>query len=454
MATKLTFLGAVGTVTGSKYLVESEGRRILVDCGLFQGYKQLRLRNWAKLPVAPSSIDAVLLTHAHIDHSGYLPLLVKEGFRGPVICTDATRDLCAVLLPDSGHLQERDADAANRHGYSKHKPALPLYTQEDAEAALKRLRPVSFEKAVSLPGGLEARFLYAGHILGASMIELKCSNRRLVFSGDLGRSNDIALHGPASVEAADYLIVESTYGDRTHPTVSASDALAEIIAQTAARGGTVLIPAFAVGRTQELLVYLHLLKRAKRIPDVPVYLDSPMAIDASDIFCRYAKYHKMSEADTRSAFAVAKYVMTREDSKALDVNGQPKVIISASGMATGGRVLYHLKSYASDPRNTVVFAGFQAGGTRGASMIAGTATIKIHGQHIPVRARIEQLQMLSAHADSDEILAWLRQFKAPPRTTFVTHGELAASDALRHRIEEELSWDCTVPEYRQEALLS
>ena len=454
MPAKLTFLGAVGTVTGSKYLVEAEGRRILIDCGLFQGYKQLRLRNWAKLPVEPSSIDTVLLTHAHIDHSGYLPLLIKEGFRGPVICTDATSDLCGILLPDSGHLQEKDADAANRHGYSKHKPALPLYTQEDAEAALKRIRPVSFDKAVSLPGGLEARFFYAGHILGAAMIELKYSNRTLVFSGDLGRPNDIALHGPARVEAADYLVVESTYGDRTHPTVSAADALAEIIAKTAARGGTVLIPAFAVGRTQELLVYLHQLKRAKRIPDVPVFLDSPMAIDASDIFCRYPKYHKMSEADTRSAFAVAKYVMTREESKALDMNGYPKVIISASGMATGGRVLHHLKSYVSDPRNTVVFAGFQAGGTRGAAMIAGAATIKIHGQHFPVRARIEQLQMLSAHADSDEILAWLRQFKAPPRATFVTHGELAASDTLRHRIEEELSWDCTVPEYRQEAELS
>jgi metallo-beta-lactamase family protein len=449
MTPKLTFLGAVGTVTGSKYLVESAGRRILIDCGLFQGYKQLRLRNWAKLPVDPATIDAVLLTHAHIDHSGYLPLLVKDGFRGPVICTDATHDLCGILLPDSGYLQERDAEFANRHGYSKHKPALPLYTQEDAETALKRFRPVPFDKTIALPGGLEARFVYAGHILGASMIELTCSNRKLLFSGDLGRPNDILLHGPARVEAADYLIVESTYGDRTHPTVSAADALGEIIGQTAARGGTVLIPAFAVGRSQELLVYLDHLKRAKRIPDLPIFLDSPMAIDASDIFCRYGKYHRMSERDTRSAFRVAKYVMTTDESKSLDVDGHPKVIISASGMATGGRILHHLKSYAPDSRNTIVFVGFQAGGTRGAALISGAPSVKIHGQYVTVRARVEHLQMLSAHADAEEIFAWLHQFNAPPKMTFVTHGEQAASDVLRHRIAEELGWDCTVPEYCQ-----
>jgi len=303
---------------------------------------------------------------------------------------------------------------------------------------------------VTLPGGIEGGFHYAGHILGASMIELKVSGRRLVFSGDLGRPNDILLYGPARMEAADYLIVESTYGDRAHPAVSPSDVLARIIAETAARGGTVLIPAFAVGRTQELLVYLYQLKRDRRIPDVPVFLDSPMAIDASNIFARYAKYHRLSEPETRSAFAVAKYVTTRDESKALDVNGHPKVIISASGMATGGRVLHHLKSYAPDPRNTVAFAGFQAGGTRGAAMIAGAPAIKIHGQYIAVRAHVEHLQMLSAHADADEILGWLRQFKTPPKMTFVTHGEQSASDVLRHRIEEELNWPCVVPEYRQE----
>ena len=454
MSAKLTFLGGVGTVTGSKYLVDVDRRRVLIDCGLFQGYKQLRLRNWAKFPVDPASIDAVLLTHAHIDHSGYLPLLVRNGFRGPVICTDATRDLCGILLPDSGHLQERDADFANRHGYSKHTPALPLYTQEDGERALKRFEVVSFDKDMALPGGIGVRFRYAGHILGAAMIELTCADRKVVFSGDLGRPNDVLLHSPAAVADADYVIVESTYGDRTHQSVSAADALAETIAQTAARGGTILIPAFAVGRTQELLVYLHQLKRDKRIPDLPVYLDSPMAIDASDIFCRYAGYHRMSEVEVRSAFAVAKYTMTREESKSLDVNGHPKVIISASGMATGGRILHHLKTYAPDPRSAIVFVGFQAGGTRGAALISGARTTKIHGDYFSVRAQIKHLQMLSAHADSDELLTWLGQFKAPPKRTFITHGELSASDALRHRIEEELKWDCIVPEYRDEVQLS
>jgi metallo-beta-lactamase family protein len=454
MTLKLTFLGGVGTVTGSKYLIEAAGRRLLVDCGLFQGYKQLRLRNWAKLPVDPASISAVLLTHAHIDHSGYLPLLVRDGFRGPVICTDATRDLCGVLLPDSGYLQERDADFANRHGYSKHKPALPLYTEEDAQAALKRFRPVSFDKPVALPGGLQARFLYAGHILGAAMIELISAGRRLLFSGDLGRPNDVLLHSPATVESADYVVVESTYGDRTHPTADAADALAEVIDQTAASGGTLLIPAFAVGRTQELLIYLHQLKRAKRIPDVPVFLDSPMAIDASEIFSRHDIYHRMSEAEIRAAFAVARCTVTREESKALDADGRPKVVISASGMATGGRVLHHLKSYAPDARNTIAFVGFQAGGTRGAALTSGAELIKIHGQYIPVRARVVNLEMLSAHADASEILGWLRGFQTPPRMTFITHGEPAASDVLRHRIEEELRWACTVPEYRDEVELS
>jgi metallo-beta-lactamase family protein len=454
MSLKLTFLGGVGTVTGSKYLVEAAGRRLLIDCGLFQGYKQLRLRNWAKLPVDPTSISAVLLTHAHIDHSGYLPLLVRDGFRGPVICTDATRDLCGVLLPDSGYLQEKDADFANRHGFSKHKPALPLYTAEDAQTALKLFRPVSFDKSVALPGGLQARYLYAGHILGAAMIELTHGGRKLLFSGDLGRPNDVLLNSPAAVENADYIFVESTYGDRIHPSADAAEALAEVIDQTAARGGTLLIPAFAVGRTQELLVYLYRLKRAKRIPDLPIFLDSPMAIDASDIFSRYAKYHRMNEADIRAAFAVAHYTVTREESKGLDSNGRPKIVISASGMATGGRVLHHLKSYAPDARNTIAFVGFQAGGTRGAALTSGAELIKIHGQYVPVRARVVNLEMLSAHADAGEILGWLRHFKTPPRMTFVTHGEPAASDALRHRIEEGLCWACAVPEYRDEVELA
>lgn len=450
---RLTFLGAAGTVTGSKYLLESADRRLLVDCGLFQGYKQLRLRNWAKLPIEPKSIDQVLLTHAHLDHSGYLPLLVKSGFAGPIVCTEATRELCGILLPDSGHLQEQDADYANRHGFSKHRPALPLYTQADAEAALTHFRSRGFDAAVPLPGNLQARFHYAGHILGAAMIEIAGEGKKILFSGDLGRANDVALRAPAIIKDADYLVLESTYGDRRHERRDPEDALAAAITKTAARGGTVVIPSFAVGRAQTLLVHLHRLKQAKRIPDLPIFLDSPMAIDASDIFARHPQDHRMSRAEVQTAFAVAHYVHSSLESKALDANPMPKVILSASGMATGGRVLHHLKSYAPDPRNLILFVGFQAGGTRGAAMVEGTETIKIHGAYIAVRAEIDRLDMLSAHADSDEIMAWLRQFERPPKTTFITHGEPAAADTLRRRISEELGWTCSVPDYRDEAEL-
>jgi metallo-beta-lactamase family protein len=454
MIGKLTFLGAVGTVTGSKYLLETEDRRILIDCGLFQGFKQLRLRNWAPLPVPPSTIDEVLLTHAHLDHSGYLPLLVKNGFRGPIHCTDATRDLCGLLLPDSGHLQERDAEFANRHGYSKHRPALPLYTQTDAEAALEYFHPVRFRESIPIGGDLKARFLYAGHILGAAMIELTSGANKILFSGDLGRPNDVCLFDPDAIESADYLVVESTYGDRKHEARSPEDALAESIGRTVARGGTVVIPAFAVGRTQALLFYLHRLRRAKRIPDLPIYLDSPMAIDATEIFERHADDHRLAPAEVQAAFAGARYVHSIEESKELDSMPMPKVIVSASGMATGGRVLHHLEAYASDPRNLILFVGFQAGGTRGAAMTQGAETIKLHGRYIPVRAEVENLHMLSAHADADEIMVWLRRFRAMPKMTFITHGEPAPADALRHRVAEELGWVCTVPDYRDSADLA
>ena len=451
---KLTFLGAVGTVTGSKYLIESSGKRVLIDCGLFQGFKQLRLRNWGPLPVAPRSIDEVLLTHAHLDHSGYLPLLVKDGFSGNILCTEATRELCGILLPDSGHLQERDAEFANRHGFSRHKPALPLYTQADAEAALERFRPVAFKNAIPVPGGFSARFLYAGHILGAAMIELRHEKGKVLFSGDLGRPNSLSLYDPVTVMEADYLVVESTYGNRKHDTRDPGDVLAEIIGRTAGRGGTVLIPAFAVGRTQEVLLYLSRLKEQRRIPDLPVFIDSPMAIDAGDVYRRRAEDHRMDVAQVCKALAVARAVRLSEESKALDhANHMPKVIISASGMATGGRVLHHLETYAPDPRNTILFVGFQAGGTRGAAMVGGAESIKIHGAYVPVRATVEILHSLSAHADADEILAWLRRFRKSPKTTFITHGEPEAADALRRRVGEELGWECVVPEFRDEVML-
>lgn len=449
MAAKLTFLGGVGTVTGSKYLLEADTKRVLVDCGLFQGFKRLRLRNWKPLPVAPKAIDAVVLTHAHIDHSGYLPVLVKNGYSGRVFGTEATRDLCEILLPDSGHLQEREAEFANRHGFSKHKPALPLYTQREAEAALPHFQPEDFGKEIELGAGISARFLPAGHILGAAIIELRVNGQKVVFSGDLGRPGSATMVDPTPVGHADYLLVESTYGNRRHDTQDPEDVLADVITRTAARGGTVIVPSFAVGRAQTLLFHLQHLKAANRIPDLPVFLDSPMAVNASEIFCKHLKEHKLTAQQCRTTCNVADYVRPAEESKALDSNQMPKVIISASGMATGGRVLHHLRHFASDARNTILFAGFQAGGTRGAAMTGGAETVKIHGQYIPVRAEVANIHMLSAHADTDEILVWLGNFKSPPRMTFVVHGEPAASDALRLRIEEKLGWPCTVPEHRE-----
>lgn len=445
----LTFLGATGTVTGSKYLVEAGGRKYFVDCGLFQGYKQLRLRNWAPLPVAASSIDAVILTHAHLDHSGYLPLLVKNGFAGKIYCSEATRDLCRILLPDSGHLQEEEAAYANRHQFSKHKPAQPLYTLGDAKHSLSQFSPIDFDRDVILPGGFVLRLKSSGHLLGSSFVQLKHDNTTLVFSGDLGRLNDIIMVSPSPISSADYLVIESTYGDRRHDPADPKIHLGKAINDTAKRGGIVIIPAFAVGRAQTVMYLIHLLKQARAIPDIPVFLNSPMASDATRIYHAHQSEHRLTPAQCDAMCSSAKIINSVEESKALNDIGGPAIIISASGMATGGRVVHHLKKFAPDPRNTVLFVGFQAGGTRGAAMLAGAEAIKIHGQYVPVRAQIDRIDNLSAHADYAEILDWLGHFKTPPRQTFVTHGEPTAADALRHRIEERFGWKVTVPEYQQ-----
>jgi metallo-beta-lactamase family protein len=454
MMAKLTFLGGVGTVTGSKFLIDNGNFRILVDCGLFQGFKQLRLRNWAPLPVPPSSIDAVLLTHAHLDHSGYLPLLVKRGFKGPVYCTAATRDLCTILLPDSGFLQERDAEFANRNGFSKHSPALPLYTEREAEQALENLQSVNFDTTTQINRGVSAHFHRAGHILGAAIIELNFAGCRIVFSGDLGRPNSPTMPEPAKIEKADYLVVESTYGDRLHDKRDPEEALLEIALKTTSRGGSLLIPSFAVGRAQTLLFHLHRLRAAGQLKTIPIYLDSPMAIDASDLFAKHPMDHRLTAQEWSKVCAEAHYVRTAEESKVLDHDSLPKIIISASGMATGGRVLHHIKHMAFNHRNTILFTGFQAGGTRGASMIAGADSVKIHGQYIPIHAEIRNLEMLSAHADAGELLSWLGNFVIPPQQAFITHGEPAASDALRRSIAEKLGWECTVPAYRDQVDLN
>jgi len=445
---QLTFLGGVGTVTGSKYLLESGSSKILIDCGLFQGFKQNRLKNWAPLPCDPASVSSVVLTHAHIDHSGYLPLFCQNGFNGRVFCTEATQDLCGILLPDSAYLAEREAEFANKHGFSKHAPALPLYTHFDAENALKKFDSVPFGKKQHVTPEFSVTFLKAGHILGAAIVLVEVQGLSIVFSGDLGRPEDPIMRPPETVRRADYLVVESTYGGRSHAANKSEALLEKVILRTVKRGGTVLIPAFAVGRTQTILYYLERLKSSGRIPNMPVFMDSPMATNASDVYGRHADELRLTPDENKRMWNVATYVRDVEDSKALDRNPMPKIILSASGMATGGRVLHHLKFLASQPRNSIIFAGYQASGTRGAAWVDGAEEIKIHGDYIKVRAEVHNLTALSAHADADEIMGWLTTFESAPKQTFVTHGEPAAADALRLRIKENLDWPCGVPEYR------
>jgi metallo-beta-lactamase family protein len=444
---QLRFLGATGTVTGSRYLIEFGERRVLVDCGLFQGLKQLRLRNWAPLPVPPSSIDAVILTHAHIDHSGYLPRLVADGFRGAVHVTPGTAELLSILLPDSGRLQEEDAGYANRHSFSKHSPALPLYTEAEALHSLKQVRRHAFGKTFEPVPGMLASFSHAGHIIGAASLHIEAEAGSFTFSGDLGRTDDPVMLPPAPAAEADIVIVESTYGDRRHATQPSADALCDLISRTAARGGTTLIPAFAVGRAQALLHAVLRLKAAGRIPDLPLYLNSPMASQVTRLVHTHADEHRLSGADCRDLAQKVRYVHTVEESRALNRPGYPSVIVAASGMATGGRVLHHLESLAPDPRNTIVFVGHQAAGTRGATMVAGADSVKLHGKWVPLRAEVAVVNGMSSHADQPQLLDWLATLPRPPRHVYVTHGEPQSADALRQAIEERFGWSVSVPEY-------
>ena len=444
----LQFLGAAGTVTGSKTLVTCGGQRLLVDCGLFQGYKNLRLMNWEAFPFDPKQLDAVVLTHAHLDHSGALPLLVKQGYKGPIFATPSTIDVCNILLPDSARLQEEDAQYNNRHQSSKHKPALPLYTVEDADRALRQLVPLPFEEQIEA-AGLRIRLRTAGHIVGASSVELTSATTTVLFSGDLGRPDDPIMQPPSPIARADYVVVESTYGDRLHDPHDAEEVLGKAIQRTAARGGIVVIPAFAVGRAQEVLYAIYRLKARGAIPKVPVYLNSPMAIDMTEVYQRYRSEHRLSVEECRGMCHVAKMVSTVEDSRALVAQRKPAVIVSASGMATGGRVLHHLKALAPDPRNTIVFAGFQAGGTRGGRIVAGERSIRIFGEQVAVNAEVVSLAGMSAHADAQQLMQWLATAPKAPRGVYLNHGEPAAADALRQRIEHELGWPVTVPRLGQ-----
>jgi len=445
----LSFLGATQTVTGSRYLLESGGRKVLVDCGLFQGYKVLRERNRSAFPVSPPSIDALVLTHAHLDHSGYIPALVRDGFTGPIYATSGTTELCSVLLPDSGHLLEEEASFAKWRGSSRHHDPRPVYTAADAMRSLDSFRTRQFDDEIDLGKTIRATFIPAGHILGAAQINLSVGSTSIHFTGDLGRPHDPLMHPPRALEPVDVLVSESTYGNRIHPDADPGTELGAIIRRVAKRGGVVVIPAFAVGRAESLLLHLSRLRARREIPDIPVYLNSPMAINVSQMYQRHQDEHRVSAIEFADMYRLARLVNSVDESKLLNLRGGPMIIISASGMLTGGRVLHHVAAYGSDPRNAIVLTGYQAGGTRGAALARGEDHLRIYGRDIPIRAEVIEFQSLSAHADSNELLEWMRNTPRAPKMTYITHGEPDAADALRLRIKRELGRDARVPDDRE-----
>jgi len=447
---RLAFYGAAGTVTGSRYVLTIGSKNILIDCGLFQGLKNLRLRNWEDPPFDVASLDAVVLTHAHIDHSGYLPVLMKRGYQGPIHCTEATRDLCEVLLPDSGHLQEEEAEFLTKHKYARREQALPLYTEEDARACLKLLKPHPFDTNIDLGDGVTFRFTRAGHILGAAWVTFMQNGFRVVFSGDVGRMNDVVMRPPVPIEHADVLVCESTYGDRRHPDANPFDEMAAVINRTMKRRGVLVIPAFAVGRTQAILHIISELERGDAIKaHIPIYLNSPMAIDATEIYAAHGGEHKLTREQCGDMFRVAEFVRDREASRALNTAEGPAIIIAGSGMATGGRVVHHLKTLLPDPNNTVLLVGFQAPGTRGEALQNHAEEIKIFGEFVPVRAEIAELSSMSAHGDYVELTQWLSSIKVKPKRVFLTHGEPTAAEAFRKYLERHLGWQPEIPEHKQ-----
>ena len=447
---QIQFLGAADTVTGSKHLVTLGDQRILLDCGLFQGYKALRERNWAPPLFVPHEIDAVVLSHAHLDHSGWLPGLVKAGFTGPIYASPATRDLAELLLLDSAHLQEEEARRANRGGWTRHERALPLYTRADARRAIAKMVPLPPGRAL-LIGPVTATLTPVGHLLGACAVALSHQDRTLVFSGDIGRQQDLLMPPPQPLPRADVLLIESTYGNRRHPAgtgQAAAAELARIVRETVQRGGKVLLPSFAVGRAQALLLVLQRLKRAGEIPDnLPIFLDSPMASAATALYIRHRKLLRVPQREITGLYDGVRLIADAAQSQRLVASRLPSVVISASGMATGGRVLFHLKALVPDARNHIVFAGFQVGGSRGAKLVAGASTVKIHGEYLPVHAPVSALEGFSGHADADELLAWMQTMAGAPKQTFVVHGEPEAADTLRLRIKDELGWPARVPQH-------
>ena len=462
----LTFLGAARTVTGSKHLLEVGGKRVFIDCGLFQGLKDLRERNWHALPVRATDVHAVILTHAHLDHSGYLPRLVSQGFRGRIFCTPATAELTRIVLEDAGRLQEEDAERANRKGYTRHKPALPLFTEEDAARALTLLQPVGYERPVPVMPGVSVDFINAGHLLGSAYarVHVEGTGKTILFGGDLGRYSRPVLPDPSPVAEADVVLVESTYGDRLHEPDDGGARLGVIVNETVRRRGKLIIPAFALGRVEELLYWIKFLEDKKQIPELPVYVDSPMASKVLEIYRKRADEldeelaeeglghgPQLQAARSVSMFATARLRVTSSipESRKVQESTDPAIVISSSGMATGGRVLHHLRNSLPDARNTVMFAGFQAEGTRGRALLQGARFTRIHGEDVPVRAHIANLEFMSAHADANEILRWLGGFKRPPSVTCLVHGEPGPMDVLKARIEKELGWNVKTPAYQE-----
>jgi metallo-beta-lactamase family protein len=448
--TTIQFLGGTGTVTGSKYLVSSGDKKVLIDCGLFQGLKSLRLQNWNGLPIKASEIHAIILTHAHIDHSGYIPRFIKEGFKGKIFSTPATKDLCEILLPDAGYLAEEEADYLNRHKRSKHDPALPLFTMKEGKAAIEHFETINFDTTKALDPKFSFQFRYVGHILGAASVELTVNGKKIFFTGDIGRENDPIFFAPHSLPADfDYLITESTYGNRLHPTTDPSQDLEKIITDTFNKKGVIIIPSFAVGRAQEIMFYLWQLKKSGRLPSIPIYLNSPMATDVNELFVKYHELHRLTKSEAKEVCQVVKYVRTVEESKALNEKQGPMLILSASGMVSGGRVLHHIKKFGPQENTTILLAGFQAAGTRGEALQNQAHEIKIHGEYVPIRAQIKVLENMSAHADYQEILSWFKKTKARPKMTFITHGEPSAADSLRMRITDSLGWPSIIPQQNQ-----
>ncbi|MFT6499998.1 MAG: metallo-beta-lactamase family protein [Crocinitomicaceae bacterium] len=442
---KIKFLGGAGTVTGSKTIVEYQGKKVLIDCGLFQGLKYLRKLNREPFPIDPSSIDCIILTHAHLDHCGYIPVLVKNGFKGVIYCTSPTKELTEIILRDSGKIQEEDAKRANAYNYSKHSDAKPLYTVEDAEKVSALFSEHAYGEWVFISPTIKFQLLNAGHIIGSAMVELKIGEKKILFSGDIGRKNPMLLYPPKKVDQVDYLVLESTYGDREHEVIDVKKALSEIILETYKRKGILMVPSFAVERTQEIIYLIFQLKKDGLIPNIPIYLDSPMATKATQVFDKYQQWQDVSKFDLDHMYESIHFIGDYKESKAVVLNDSPKIVIAGSGMLEGGRIIHYLNNHMSNPKNTLLFTGFQAAGTRGRAILEGSEFVKFFGEYHEVKCQIESISSMSAHADRIEMLNWIREFKELPKKIFLNHGEPHQADSFRVLIESKLDTEVIIP---------